>query len=49
METNTAFRKMLGYSGEELQAMVFTELTSVQLLSYNINSKGIEINTSVDI
>lgn len=27
VETNKAFRNMLGYSGEELQAMVFTEFT----------------------
>ncbi len=27
LETNTAFRNMIGYSGEELQAMVFTEFT----------------------
>jgi PAS domain S-box-containing protein len=27
VETNTAFRNMLGYNGKELQAMVFTEFT----------------------
>lgn len=27
LESNTAFRNMIGYSGEELQAMVFTDFT----------------------